>query len=196
MDDDAAGHIFRWLDFFNYAQSKFYLLFEWVRDPMAITQADGVLLALNARLRAQLKDRDQDWVGRTLMELIQENGLDAHVTRFKSDPAKRGRMLVVFGKEKTGAPKNEERAVVLAMIQKVNPAISQYNLTRLDLDIMLLVSIGAELAEIATILGFRKEIIIAYKHFLYAKLRVSSDVSLVQRGNDLKLLGKNGYWYR
>lgn len=68
--------------------------------------------------------------------------------------------------------------------------------TRLDLDIMLLVSIGAEPAEIAAIFGFRKETIMAYKHFLCVKLRVTSDVSLVQRGNDLKLLGKHSYWYR
>lgn len=198
MDEESAGQIIGCWDLFEDAKRAYNPMFEEAPDPMSIVSAGGSLLVVNARLRTQLKDKGWNWVGRTLMDMIQVLGQHVEVTKFRNDPAKLGRMLVVVGEERKSAPENKPKAIVREMktLPRVNPAIPKYNLCRLDLEIMLRISTGAEGAEIAIGLGFTEDTITAYIHLLCAKLCVPSVEALVQRGNDLKLLGKNAYWYR
>jgi DNA-binding CsgD family transcriptional regulator len=184
------------------AKKEFYALFEAVPDPLAITQADGIVLDMNVKLCRLLKTRKQKWIGKTVIDLIQAINIDLGYTEFGEASGKDGRMLVVVGGNKTSIrkennSKQEEPAVIRQMVKHPfdNPAIERFGLNPEDLELLKLISTGLPTRKIALRMRRATATISAHRKHLHTKLCVTSDVSLVQLGNDLKLLGPDAYHY-
>lgn len=82
---------------------------------------------------------------------------------------------------------------VLLERAEVNQAIEQYGLTAKDLDIIQCMSEGLNSKEMAERFGTSHKTVATQRDRLYYKLQVFKDTALVQRANDLGLIGRYEY---
>ena len=169
---------------------------------MAIIGSDGTILDVNEALCRFLRRDKLQLIGQKVVVLFKVNAkrVRLEIKEFSDDPETLGRMLVVLRYkaefERWGEylqPKSIDVPQEPKIRPRINPAIKQYGLTKRDLEILVQVSTGAADEEIAARLDLSAATVAALKHLLHCKLHVTSDVSLIQRGNDLELLGQRAY---
>jgi DNA-binding CsgD family transcriptional regulator len=89
--------------------------------------------------------------------------------------------------------KFRELSQILIPTRMENPAIKRYRITPQELKIMRLISEGLTSAEIADQLGTSYKTVDAQKKVIYEKLDVPNASAMVQKANNLSLIGKNAY---
>lgn len=83
----------------------------------------------------------------------------------------------------------QEAARCLTEKITVNPAIDEFRLTERELDIMTCMSKGMEAKEMAELFGSSLRTVEGQRNRLYDKLGVEKDTALIQKANDMGLIG-------
>ncbi|WP_162852600.1 response regulator transcription factor [Dinghuibacter silviterrae] len=81
----------------------------------------------------------------------------------------------------------------IAPIIRINPAITKYGLSEKDIEIMRCMAQGLNSKEIGEELDCSPRTVEFLKNELYGKLSAVNGCALIQRANDLDLIGKNAY---